>query len=70
MGDKKHKSNNRIKKVGKDVIRANDIVVGKVRNIQAENIIMHAVKLPIVRVNRTKFLRKELVNITQKKLYN
>ena len=61
MGDKKHKSNNRIKKVGKDVIRANDIVVGKVRNIQAEDIIMHAVKLPIVRVNRTKFLRKELV---------
>lgn len=31
------------------------------RNIQAEDIIMHAVKLPIVRVNRTKFLRKELV---------
>ncbi len=61
MGDKKHKSNNRIKKVGKDVIRANDIVVGKVRNIQAEDIIMHAVNLPIVRVNRTKFLRKELV---------
>ena len=37
-----------------------DAVVDKTKNIDADEIVKQAVKLPIVRVNRSNFLRKEL----------
>mgnify|MGYP000593357478 CR=1 FL=1 len=36
-------------------------IIDKVEHIKAEDIIQQAVKLPVVRVNREKFLRKELI---------
>lgn len=47
--------------VGEGIIKARDAVVGVAKGIQAEDIIQQAVKLPLVRVNREKFLHKELV---------
>lgn len=47
--------------VGEGIIKARDAVVGAAKGIQAEDVIQQAVKLPIVRVNREKFLHKELV---------
>jgi hypothetical protein len=43
------------------IIKAKDAVVAKVKDITAEDIIMQAVKVPGVKVNRDKFLHKELI---------
>lgn len=61
MGSKKSKDGNVIRKASDAVVRAKDMIVGKVQNINVEDIIVQAVKLPVVRVNRAKFLRKELI---------
>lgn len=49
------------KMVNERIVKAKDAVVGTVREIKTEDIIQKAVKLPGIRVNRTKFLHKELI---------
>ena len=43
------------------LIKAKNAIVDKVSDINAEDIIQQAMKLPIVNVNREKFLHKELI---------
>ena len=43
------------------LIKAKNTIVDKVSDIKAEDIIQQAMKLPIVNVNRKKFLHKELI---------
>jgi len=47
-----------------------DNVLEKAKSINAEDIIKQAVKLPVVRVNREKFLRKELIKYYPEKVVN
>lgn len=47
--------------VGDAIVKVKDGVVDKVKDIKTEDIIQQAVKLPVVRVNREKFLYKELI---------
>ena len=48
-------------KVENALIKAKNTIVDKVSDIKAEDIIQQAMKLPIVNVNRKKFLHKELI---------
>lgn len=43
------------------IIKAKNAVANTISNFNAEDIVQQAMKLPIVKVNREKFLRKELI---------
>lgn len=49
------------KKVTDAIVEMKSNIVDKAKDIKAEDIIRQAVKLPVVRVDREKFLRKELI---------
>ena len=51
----------RLDKIGNSLVKAKTAVVDKVKDIKAEDIIHQAIKLPIVKINRGKFLHKELI---------
>ena len=48
-------------KISNSLVKAKSVVVDKVKDIKAEDIIQQAMKLPIVKVDRSKFLHKELI---------
>ena len=52
------------------LIKAKNAVVDKISDISAEDIIQQAMKLPIVNVNREKFLRKELMRYYSEDVVN
>lgn len=43
------------------LIKAKNAIANTVNNFNAEDIVQQAIKLPVVKVNREKFLRKELI---------
>lgn len=46
---------------GESIIKAKDAVALKVNDIKVEDLIRQALKLPAIRVDRKKFLHKELI---------
>ena len=52
------------------LIKAKNAVINKVSDISAEDIIQQAMKLPIVKVNREKFLHKELIRYYSEDVVN
>lgn len=52
------------------LIKTKDTVIDKVSDINAEDIIQQAMKLPIVKVNRKKFLHKELIKYYSEDVVN
>lgn len=57
-------------KVENALIKAKNTIVDKVSDIKAEDIIQQAMKLPIVNVNRKKFLHKELIRYYSEDVVN